>query len=150
VQNLSNQDLSPDQRRFIDDFSELLMQWNMPATAARVFSYLQLMPEPASLDDLAAALEVSKSNVCSAAKMLESHRIIRRTTERGSRRIRYAPSEDPGAPLRKHVELLARMSRMLRDMSASVATGGVRQRLEHLADFDRDLNEAMARVIHRT
>lgn len=161
MQNLSNRKgepistsdlpgLSGEQRRFIDDFSALLTQWNMPTTAARVYCYLQIMAEPVSLDTMAADLDVSKSNACTAAKLLEAHGNARRVTERGTRRILYVAGDDPGAPLRKHVDLLARMSRMIRERSAAVATGPARARLDALADFDHDLNAAMAGVICRT
>ena len=162
MQNLSNHKSEPDpapdpspglsgeQRRFVDDFSALLTQWNMPSTAARVYCYLQLMVEPVSLDAMAADLDVSKSNACTAAKLLESHGNARRVTERGTRRILYVAGDDPGAPLRKHVDLLAKMSRMIRERSAVIATGEARTRLDALADFDHDLNAAMAGVICRT
>ena len=141
--------MTAEQRRFVDDFSALLTQWNMPITAARVYSYLQLMAEPASLDEMAAELQVSKSNACSAAKMLEAHGNARRVTERGTRRVLYVAGEDPGAPLRKHVELLGKMAGMIRERSQTIASGSSRQRLDALADFDHDLKEAMAGVILR-
>jgi DNA-binding transcriptional regulator GbsR (MarR family) len=145
---LSNSKLTAEQRRFVDDFSELLTQWNMPITAARVYCYLQLVSEPASLDEIAAEVQVSKSNACSAAKILESHGNARRLTERGTRRILYVAGDDPGAPLRKHVELLERMAGMLRERSATIAAGEARERLDALAQFDHDLKEAMAGVIY--
>lgn len=147
--NLSNSKLTAEQRRFVDDFSALLTQWNMPITAARVYCYLQLMAEPVSLDEMAAELQVSKSNACTAAKMLESHGNACRVTERGTRRILYVAGDDPGAPLRKHVELLEKMAGMIRERSRMVASGGLRDRLEALADFDHDLKQAMASVIYR-
>jgi predicted transcriptional regulator len=148
--NVSNGKLTNEQRGFIDDFSALLTQWNMPITAARVYCYLQLMAEPVSLEEMADELEVSKSNVCSAAKMLESHGNARRVTERGTRRILYAAADDPGAPLRKHVELLGRMAGMIRERTSSIATGAAKKRLKALADFDQDLEQAMASVIYRS
>ena len=147
--NLSNSSLNAEQRRFIDDFSALLVQWNMPITAARVYSYLQLVADPVSLDEMAVELDISKSNACSAAKLLESHGNARRVTERGTRRILYTVGDDPGAPLRKHVELLDKMSGIIRARSRSIAAGAARKRLEALADFDHDLKEAMAKVIYR-
>lgn len=146
---MSNTSLSPEQRRFVDDFSALLTQWSMPITAARVYAYLQLMADPVSLDDLASELQVSKSNACSAAKLLESHGNARRLTERGTRRILYVASDDPGAPLRKHVELLGKMAGMLRERGEAIANDGTRARLNELATFDADLKEAMAGVVYR-
>jgi DNA-binding transcriptional regulator GbsR (MarR family) len=75
--------LSDDSGAFLDEFATLLAGWNMPNNAARVYGYLLLQSEPASLDEIAAQLEISKSNACTAAKVLESAGHCRRVAERG-------------------------------------------------------------------
>jgi DNA-binding transcriptional regulator GbsR (MarR family) len=44
------------QRRFIEDSARLLVPWGVPQTAARVYGYLLLLPEPVSLDRMTADL----------------------------------------------------------------------------------------------
>jgi DNA-binding transcriptional regulator GbsR (MarR family) len=145
MQNMSN--LNPDQVRFIDDLSALLTAWSMPANAARLYGYLQLMNDPVGLDDIARDLEISKSNACTAAKVLETHGNARRVTERGTKRVLYVAGDDPGAPLRKQAETLGRMARLIAARKSVVATGAAEQRLARLSAFHGDLQCAMEAVI---
>lgn len=144
---MSKDAMPAEQARFIEDFALLLVQWNMPITAARLYAYLYLRTEPVSLDQIAADLEISKSNASTAARMLESHGNARRVTERGTKRISYLPSDDPGAPLRKHTELLGSMARMIEERKAGIAAGEARAQLERLARFHADLQRAMETVV---
>ncbi len=143
--NLSN--LNLEQRRFIDDLTTLLGAWSMPANAGRLYAYLHLMNEPVSLDDIARDLEISKSNACTAAKVLEAHGNARRSTERGTRRVLYVAGDDPGAPLRKQAETLGRMAQLISARKNEVTTGPAQQRLTRLAAFHEDLRAAMEAVI---
>lgn len=143
--NMSN--LNAEQLRFIDDLSALLSAWSMPANAGRLYGYLQLMNEPASLDEIARDLEISKSNACTAAKVLEAHGNARRVPERGTKRVLYVAGEDPGTPLRKQAETLGRMAQMISARKDAVATGAAEQRLARLSAFHQDLQNAMEAVI---
>src|SRR5258707_755942 len=51
--DMSTSQLSPEQIRFIDDLASLLTAWTMPANAARLYGYLQIMNAPVSLEDIA-------------------------------------------------------------------------------------------------
>ena len=145
--NESNHALTAEQRRFIDELASLLTPWGMPITAARLYGYLQVRNEPASLDEIAAELEISKSNACSAARILESHGNARRSGERGTRRVLYAAGADPGAPLRQQAELLGRMSALIAHQKDAVAEGAANERLRRLSAFHANLKNAMEGVI---
>lgn len=147
MQNMSTCALSIEQVRFIDDLSALLMTWNMPAHAARVYGYLLLCNAPASLDDIARDLEMSRSNAFNAARVLEQSQNIRRSSERGSKRIFFEASDDPGAPLRRQTETLGRMSALIAASREAVADGEAGERLGRLAAFHADLKAAMETVI---
>jgi hypothetical protein len=147
MQNLSNSDLSKQQRHFIDELAMLLLSWGMPITAARLYGYLHLQIEPVSLDKMAADLEVSKSNVCAAAKLLESHGNARRLSERGTKRVLYVAGDDPGMPLRRQTDLLGMMSALIAERKDAVADGIARERLTRLAAFHKDLKTAMEAAI---
>lgn len=56
-----------------------------------VFGYLLMSPEPATLDDIAEHLGISKSGASTTARTLSTFGMVRRVSERGSRRIRYEP-----------------------------------------------------------
>ena len=149
MQNLSNGVLTKEQRDFIGELATMLMHWNIPANAARLYAYLQLQEAPVSLDTIAADLEVSKSNACAAAKMLETAGNIRRLNERGSKRIFYVAGEDLGTPLRRQTEVYGMMSALIAERTTQVAKGEAQDRLVKLAAFHRDLQEAMEGVIIR-
>lgn len=144
---MSKSFLSADQIRFIDDLAALLTAWNMPNNAARLYGYLQLQNAPASLDDIVRDLEISKSNACTAAKVLEDHGNARRLGTRGSKRIFYVAGDDPGAPLRKQTDLLGRMSTLISSRTEKVSCGRAAVRLTELADFHKSLQLAMEAVI---
>ena len=123
------------------------MAWSMPSNAARLYGYLQLMNEPVSLDDMARDLEISKSNACTAAKLLESHGNARRRAQRGTKRALYVASDDPGAPLRKQAETLGLMSELILASKNEVSTGLARTRMANLAHFHKAHQTAMQGVV---
>jgi DNA-binding transcriptional regulator GbsR (MarR family) len=147
MQNMSNGSLSKQQRHFIDELAMLLMSWGMPITAARLYGYLHLQDRPVSLDDITADLEVSKSNACAAAKLLETHGNARRQGERGSKRVLYVIGDDPGTTLRRQTELLGMMSELIAERKDEVAEGPARERLARLSAFHKDLRDAMLGAI---
>lgn len=144
---MSNRTLTVDQRQFIDELASLLTPWGLPIAAARLYGYLQLQNEPVSLDEIVNDLEISKSNACTAARILESHGNARRVGERGSKRVRYVAGADPGTPLRRQTELLGRMSALIAGRKDIVAKGQARERLHRLSVFHTDLKRAMETVI---
>jgi predicted DNA-binding transcriptional regulator len=147
MQNMSKTFLSDAQVRFIDELALLLTIWQLPGNAARLYGYLQISNEPVSLDEIARDLEISKSNACTAAKILESHGNARRLRERGTKRVLYVAGDDPGTPLRRQAETLGRMSEMIAGRQQDVAAGPARERLDRLAAFHRALQTAMEEVI---
>ena len=139
--------LSTEQALFIEDLAVLLTAWNMQGASARVYGYLLLRRDPASLDEIAADLEISKTTACVAAKDLEQQGNARRLRERGTKRVLYVIGDDPGAPLHKQLSLLTQMAELIAERAASVAVGEAEARMIRLARFQRDLSAAMRRVI---
>lgn len=66
----------------------------LPRIAGRVLGYLLLSPEPRSLDDLADALQVSKSSASTDARRLERMGTVERVTIPGDRRDYYRIAAD--------------------------------------------------------
>lgn len=147
MQNLSNSNLSDDQRRFLDEFAVLLAGWNMPNNAARVYGYLLLRSEPASLDEITAQLEISKSNACTAAKVLESAGHCRRVAERGTKRVLYVAREDFGTPFLIRTASLGALGRLMAGRGVKAADDGAGARLEALAGFYETMQTAMETII---
>jgi DNA-binding IclR family transcriptional regulator len=80
------------EQRFIDDLGAFFASNGVGHAPGRVYGYLLLRPSPASLDELAADLQVSKSGASTTARQLETWHLVRRVQERGTRRIRYEPT----------------------------------------------------------
>ena len=144
---MSTSTLSQQQRVFIDNLADLLSAWSMPVNAARLYGYLQIMNEPASLEDIARDLQISRSHAHSAAKVLEEHGNARGLPTRGSKLVRYVCGDDPGMPLRRQVSTLGRMSELIASKSSEVSQGDASKRLVRLAKFHRKLQESMQAVI---
>jgi predicted transcriptional regulator len=145
--NMSNVNLSKAQEQFVDDFAYLLLPWGLPITSARLYAFLLLAEEPVTLDEFAASLGISKSNASTAARQLEATGIARRHTDRGSKRIRYEVTDEPGSALRRHADSLGQMAGLLATRKDFVTTGANRIRLANLVEFHLALKNAMESVI---
>jgi len=150
IQDMKNSKLSVDQARFIDDLASLLGTWSLPANAARLYGYLQILNQPVTIDDIARDLSISRSHAHAAAKLLEDHYNARRVGVSGTKRAFYVASDDPGAPLRAQIETLSRMANLISSRCDDVADGAARTRLTQLAGFHSGLQKAMAKVVLRS
>ena len=147
LQKMSSRNLSPEQSQFIEDLARLLVAWGQPNAAARLYGYLLLRNDPASLDDIARDLQISKTNAFGAATELERQRNVHRVGVRGSKRAYFILTDDPAAPLRNQVGLLGMMEALILDRKDQVATGKAVARMASLADFHERLRAALSRVV---
>lgn len=147
MQNLSNSSLSNEQRRFLDEFATLLGGWNMPNNAARVYGYLLLQAEPSGLDAIAAALEISKSNACTAAKLLETAGHCRRLGEKGTKRVLYVAREDFGTPFLIRTASLGQLHKLMETRGAAAADRQASERIHRLAGFYERMQTTMEDLI---
>ena len=85
-------------------------QEGIPRIAGRIFGFLLLQEDPCSLDDMAAALEVSKASISTDARRLEQLQLIERVSRPGDRRDYYAIA--PDVPVRALELKIASMRRM--------------------------------------
>jgi DNA-binding transcriptional regulator GbsR (MarR family) len=141
--NKANKGLSEAQQRFTEDVARLLVPWGVPQTAARLYGYLLLSAEPASLDRITADLEISKSSASVAARLLEQYMLVRRLGERGSKRALYEVSENYEGMLTAQNRLLDALAELLRTGAGSIASGDARERLNDMAEFYLVIREAM-------
>jgi HTH-type transcriptional regulator, osmoprotectant uptake regulator len=141
--NKSNGGLTGAQRCFIEDVARLLTPWGVPQTAARLYGYLLLFPEPVSLDRMTADLEVSKSSASVAARLLEKYRLALRHSERGSKRVLYEVSQNYDGMLTEQNRLLDGLVETLKSGASAVALGRARNRLLEMAEFNLAIRQAM-------
>jgi len=146
---MSSQFLTPEKRRFIDDMAALLVPWAMPQVAGRLYAYLLLCAEPVSLDDIAADLELSKSNASVTARLLEKHGLAARHSVPGSKRALYgAPNNFAGLIMEKG-NLLGAMGRLLENSASTVVSGPAAQRLEAMSEFYLTMRNVIESSVHK-
>lgn len=138
-----------DEQRFIADLVALLAPWGMPITAARLYGYLLLKEEPVSLEQIAADLAVSKSNACSAAKLLEKHSNARRYLEPGTRRVLYGASDEFATLVTEQSRMLGAIGKMLKKSATGDSASVARKRLTSMGEFYISLGKAMTETIEK-
>jgi DNA-binding transcriptional regulator GbsR (MarR family) len=135
--------LGDSERRFVDDMARLLVPWGVPQTAARLYGYLLLRPEPISLNRITHDLEVSKSSASVAARLLEMYTLVRRHGERGSRRVLYEASDNYEGMLTAQNRTLQAGADLLKAGACASTSDATRARLNEMADFYEVTLEAM-------
>src|SRR5690349_5908934 len=79
---------------FIEQMGLSAETGGLPRIAGRLFGLLLLSPGPRSLDEIAAALGVSKGSVSTDARLLLRHGWLRRVSRPGDRRDYYEMAPD--------------------------------------------------------
>src|SRR5258705_5570642 len=97
----------------------------------RIFALLYLQPRPVALEDIAAELEQSKSNVSVNIRGLVEWHLVRRTRVAGSRKDHYEAATDFSRVLQEIIERRLRLN--------------VRQGIATVAENERALAESSAR-----
>ena len=133
----------------MDEIAALMMPWGWPRNVGRMYGYLLLAPEPVTLDRMAADLRIAKSNASVAARILEQFGNARRHSEPGSKRIYYSAPDVLAGPFASKAELFDRIVRLLVANHQIGRTAEVVARLEGMADFYRDMREAVQGVLDR-
>ncbi len=144
---MTNIKLSEQDEAFLDAMAMLMAPWGWARPVGRIYAYLLLREEPATLDEIAAALGMSKSNASVAARTLEHCGNARRQGEPGSRRIYYSVPEDFSGPFVAKAELLDRQVRMFTNQRDRGVDGAVADRFERLSGFYTQMRAAIEGVI---
>jgi DNA-binding transcriptional regulator GbsR (MarR family) len=137
--NIATTDLSPNQRRFIEDMAALQIPCGMQPGTASLYAYLLLCEEPASLDTISSTLGMAKSSISVAARSLEQLGLARRHTESGTKRLRYGASDSYSGFLMAQARLLNDIGRLAEGRASEVASGPPLRRLRYLASFYRKM-----------
>ena len=123
------------QEAFIDAFVSLLGPWGMPPTVARLYGYLLLCPDPVSLDQIAAALGMAKSSASVAARLLEKAKMVRRHSQRGSKRVLYSVSENATGLMKEQSAMIGSVGELLQENAPIVASGAAAERMRAMSRF---------------
>ena len=145
--NLSKKSSSDARRRFVDDVTALLVPWGMPQMSARIYGYLLLHSHPVSLDQLTRDMEISKSTASVAARLLESHMLIKRKAEKGTKRVFYVISDSSSGLLTEKSNLLGEFGRLLETRADEVAIGDAASKMRAIGRFYLSMREAIDKLV---
>ena len=123
------------QRGFVEEMGLLFEAERFPRIAGRVLGFLLLAEEAASLDAIAAALDVTKASVSTNARMLEARGLVERVSHPGDRRDHYRIVADlPHRTLEARVARMRRVRDVLARGQATVqpTSKAVRTRFRHM------------------
>lgn len=132
---------------FFDAMAMLMAPWGWPRPVGRIYAYLLLREEPATLDEIAADLGMSKSNASVAARTLEHCGNARRQGEPGSRRIYYSVPDEFSGPFVAKAELLDRQVRLFGGQLDREVAPVVADRFNRLSMFYTRMREAIESAI---
>jgi DNA-binding transcriptional regulator GbsR (MarR family) len=86
--------LPPLSRQFVSHFGEMGSRWGINRTVGQIYALIFISQRPLHADDIAEALEFSRSNVSMGLKELQSWRLVRLKHLPGDRREYFdAPSD---------------------------------------------------------
>jgi DNA-binding transcriptional regulator GbsR (MarR family) len=131
--------LSGREKSFIEDMGRLMLAWGLPRTTGRVYAYLLLRPEPASLDQIAKDLEVAKSGASVATRQLVSFGMARTHRQRGSKRLGFDAIYDLRGVLAAREAQTRIFIDRLRDGARVAASAAVRRKMTDMSDAMDDV-----------
>lgn len=144
---MSKEKMSPDQLRFLDDLASLMLPWGMTTAVARLYGYLLLQDKPASLDQICDQLEVSKSTASVAARQLEKSKLVRRHSERGSKRVYFRISEEGASTMNEQATMLGDLGALMQKNVSSATGKTAGQRLDKVAQFCFSMQAVIKKAI---
>jgi DNA-binding transcriptional regulator GbsR (MarR family) len=86
--------LPPLNREFITHFGEMGSRWGINRTVGQIYALLFVAAEPVNADEIAEALDFSRSNVSTGLKELQAWRLVRLRHLPGDRREYFDAPED--------------------------------------------------------
>ena len=135
--------------RFVERMGLFTEADGWPRIAGRIFGFLLVQPGECSLDDMAAALGVSKASISTDTRRLEQLGFLERTSRPGDRRDYYGISRDVvPRSLEVRLERMRRFHELL-DEARSLPTRNttVRQRLDDLEAAHLHMVEAVVGLL---
>lgn len=133
--NISKKEIRQTRDHFIRGMAQLLVPLGVPPTAARLYGYLLLSENPVSLDRIVADLEISKSTASVAARLLQMYTLVRRSGQRGTRRVLYEASDDYNGMINAQKRSLEQLAALIQDGAQCSSSKKTRERLRTMAEF---------------
>jgi len=86
--------LSPVQQKFILHWGEMGIRWGINRTVAQIHALLFISPKPVNAEEIAATLNVARSNVSNSLKELQGWGIVKRVHVLGDSRDHFESMHD--------------------------------------------------------
>src|SRR5688572_26215273 len=81
--------------RFVLHWGEMGWRWGVNRTVSQIHALLFLLGRPLHAEEIAAVLQVARSNVSNSLRELENWKLVRVTHLMGDRRDHYETAQDP-------------------------------------------------------
>ena len=90
----NRENLPPLNRQFVSHFGEMGSRWGINRTVGQIYALIFISPHALNADDIAEALEFSRSNVSMGLKELQSWRLVNLRHQPGDRREYFEAPAD--------------------------------------------------------
>lgn len=143
---------SPEVQRFIEAIGGYFTQYGLPRVAGRLLGLVLVVDRPLTLDDMAAALSVSRASISTNIRLIESVGFVERATVPKDRRDYYRCSSDPwDARVRSGIVQIDILAEITKRGLAAIGEGETfaRTHLEDLLDFCEFLIEEERGLLQR-
>ena len=87
-------------RRFVLHWGEMGWRWGVNRTVSQIHALLFLLGRPLHAEEIAALLQVARSNVSNSLRELENWKLVRVVHQLGDRRDHFETAKDPWELLR--------------------------------------------------
>jgi DNA-binding transcriptional regulator GbsR (MarR family) len=134
---------------FIEDMGQLMSGWGIPRNTGRIYAFLLLQHEPASLDDIVVALGVAKSGASVAARQLAQFGLARAVGQSGTRRVLYEAFYSIESIIAARSGQLRDLQSRLRQGARAAPAGPGRQKLQMMADWSEAFADEMPLLARR-
>ncbi|MHB8488801.1 MAG: GbsR/MarR family transcriptional regulator [Candidatus Dormibacteria bacterium] len=137
------------QMAFIEDMGRLMAGWGIPRNTGRIYAYLLLQGELATLDEIAGDLGIAKSGASVGSRQLAQLGLARAVGQPGSRRVLYEALNSVDSIIAARTAQMNDLVARLRQGARAAAGGQGRQRLQAMADWCEAWTEQFPIVMRR-
>lgn len=127
--------LTDEQHAFVEDMGQHMVGWGLSRNTGRIYAYLLLRAEPASLDEISAGVGIAKSGASVVTRQLVHLGLGRAIAERGSRRLLYEALYNLEGILAARNAGVTDLLRRLRQGAGAAEPGRGRELLQEMAEM---------------
>ena len=128
-------ELAAEAQRFVEDTGALFRSLGSNRDVGRIYAYFLIKSAPATLNDLEAALHISKSAASTATRILESSSVLVRARVPGSRKRVYGMEGSPAVIFAGALETMRQVERLLGRAQTLAEDDSARARTRFVSDY---------------